>query len=211
MRVSFFEKCKEMLSTFILLILLSFYATPIFAQSDQQQTPLYETITAQSMVQTVSQQVPSLMRAVTAFAYVAGMALIVFSILKLKQYGESRTMMSHERQLLPAMALMITGALLLYLPSSVQIGLSTFWSTPNPYGYLQLQDQWNQFLSACYLIIQLIGTIALIRGLLILSKIGSHAQGATVGKGLLHVIGGILCINIYQFVQVVLNTLGIQT
>lgn len=169
------------------------------------------TLSAESMLVNIATQVPSFMRLVTAIAYVMGMYFIIAGIMKLKHAGESRTYMSQEHSLKGPLVFIAVGAALLYLPTSVQIGLSTFWTEPNPYGYLKQQDQWAQFINTCYIIIQLIGVVSFIRGLVILSHVSGHGgQPGTFGRGVTHVIAGIFCINIYQFVQVVLNTLGIQ-
>ena len=88
--------------------------------------------------------------------------------------------------------------------------MSTFWTNPTPYAYMQQQDQWMQFVSACFRIIQLFGTIAFIRGLVILSHAGDRGHGQnTVGKGMTHIIGGILCINIYGLINVIIATFGL--
>jgi hypothetical protein len=151
------------------------------------------------------------MRLITAFAYVIGLYFMIHGIILLKHAGEMRTQMSHEHHLTKPIAFLAVGGLLTYLPSTVQVGLSTFWTDPNPYGYLQMQDQWFQFLNVCFLIIQFIGVLAFIRGLVLLKDIGGHGgQQSSFAKGLTHIVGGILCINIYQFVQVILITLGIQ-
>lgn len=190
---------------FLLLAFLTFLIAPAYA------APNLSDLSAETMLANIAQQVPILMRLVTAIAYVFGMFLILTGIIKLKHAGESRTMMSQEHSLITPIVLIAVGTFLLYIPTSVQVGLSTFWSSPNPYGYLQEQDQWSQFINDCFLIIQFIGTIAFIRGLVIMSKLGGHSQPDAFSRGLTHIIGGIFCINIYQFVQVVFNTLGIQT
>lgn len=174
------------------------------------QSTVNTSLNAQQMLVNFAKTVPSLMYMVTAIAYVLGMYFIVAGIMKLKQLGESRTMMSSEHNIKGPIIYIVIGALLLYIPSSVQVGLSTFWSNPNPYGYTQQQDQWSDFLSNVFLVIQLIGVIAFIRGLVILSHLGStHGQQGTFGRGVTHIIGGIFLINMYQFVQMVFTTLGI--
>ena len=167
-------------------------------------------ISAQAMIDRIAEQMPSIMRMVTAIGYVLGMYFIFFSLMKFKEFGEQRTMMSSQHHLKEPLTYMVVGALLLYLPSSVQVGMSTFWAEPNPYGYLEEKDQWSSFLNNCFMMVQLFGTIAFIRGLVILSRTGHGGQGE-FGKGMTHIVGGILCINIYQFVKVILWTLGIQT
>jgi intracellular multiplication protein IcmC len=168
-------------------------------------------LSAQDMINRIAGQIPSLMRMVTAIAYVMGMYFIYHGLMKLREFAEQRTMMSSQHHLKEPMTFIVIGALLLYLPTSVQVGMSTFWADPNPYGYVQEQDQWSQFLANCFLVVQLFGTIAFIRGLVILSHGGGHGGQSSFGKGLTHVIGGLFCINIYQFVKVILFTIGIQT
>lgn len=170
-----------------------------------------QSISAETILANLAQQMPWLMKMVTAIAYVMGMYFIVFAILRLKQFGEQRTMMSPEHGLTGPIVYLTVGALLIFLPSAVQVGMSTFWTNPNPYGYLQHQNQWAQFINICFVIVQFIGVIAFIRGLVILSHLGRHAQPGTLGRGITHIIGGIFCINIYQFVQLIFVTLGIQT
>lgn len=169
-------------------------------------------LSAQDMLVNIARQVPSLMRLVTAFAYVFGMYLIIHGVIRMRHLGEMRTMMSHEHNAVGPIVMLVTGGMLLYLPSAVQVGLSTFWTDPNPYGYVQEKDQWADFIGVCFTIVQLIGTIAFIRGLIILSHIGRMGGGqqGAMAKGLTHIIGGILCINIYEFVQVITNTLGLS-
>lgn len=193
-------KVMSWLGWFLIII----YAVPADADT-------VTTLSAQDMLVNIANQVPSLMRMVTAFAYVIGIYLIFMGVYKLKQYGEARSMMSQEHQLKGPIVFITIGAMLLYLPTSVQVGMSTFWTDPNPYGYLQQQDQWSQFINDCFLIVQLVGTIAFIRGLVILTQLAGHSSHDTFGKGITHIIGGIFCINIYQFVQVIMVTLGIQT
>lgn len=189
------------------VFLLSFYSLPGFSQETTIGSP-----TPQQMLANIATQVPNLMRMVTAAAYVMGVYFMVMGLFKLKQYGESRTMMSHERELKGPLIYLAVGALLIYLPTSISIGLSSFWVNPNPYAYLQEENQWNELVNVAFLIIQFIGTIAFIRGLVILTHLGGQGgQPEKLGKALTHIIGGILCINLYQFVQVIMATLGIET
>lgn len=188
-----------------LMVILSLLNLPVYAASG-----INTSVSAESMLVNFAQSVPNLMRMITAIAYVLGMYFIIAGILKLKQFGESRTMMSQEHSIKGPLILIVVGALLLYIPTSVQMGLSTFWTNPNPYGYLQQQDQWTDFLNTVFLVVQLVGVIAFIRGLVILSHLSGHGQPGTFGKGLTHIIGGLFCINIYTFVQTILITLGIQ-
>jgi hypothetical protein len=169
--------------------------------------------TASDMIERISKQLPSLMYLVTAIAYVMGLVLVILCIMKLKHAGESRTMMSQEHSMKGPIIYMAVGAALIYLPSTVQVGLSTFWTVPNPYGYVIEGDQWTQVVGTCLMVIQFFGVLAFIRGLVMLASLAGHGGGhqGGFGKALTHIIGGIFCINIYQFVQVFMVTLGIQS
>tara|TARA_R110000868_G_scaffold361647_3_gene623667 strand:- start:902 stop:1501 length:600 start_codon:yes stop_codon:yes gene_type:complete len=193
------------------LLLGMLVASPVFAADDV--TSSVSSVSAEDMVTRVAGQIPALMKLVTAIAYVLGIYFIYHSLMKFKEFGEQRTMMSSQHHMKEPMTYMIIGAMLLYLPTTIQAGMSTFWSDPNPYGYAQEQDQWSQFIGNAILVVQLFGTIAFIRGLVILSHTGSQQGGGqgALGKGVTHVVGGLFCVNIYQFVQAILWTLGIQT
>lgn len=194
------------------LIVACVFMSPVYAKKDDPAPPSMSIPSAQIMVANIAAQVPAVMRLVTATAYVIGIYFIFMGLLKLKQYGESRTMMSSDHSLSAPIIFLTVGALLLYLPTSVEVGLTTFWSSPSPYGYVSQSDQWGTFFNTIFVIIQLLGTISFIRGLIILAGMGGgHAQQGTLGRGLTHIIGGIFCINLYQFVQMILSTLGVQT
>lgn len=167
-------------------------------------------ISAADMIKNFSTNVPNLMRFVTAVAYVMGMYFVIIGVMKLKHLGESRTMMSQEHSFSEPGMYLLAGALLLYLPTSIQVAMSTFWMDPTPYGYLDQASQWDELYGICFSVIQLFGVIAFIRGVIILSRLGGGRHQDGLGKALTHMIGGIFCINIYQVVLVVLATLGIS-
>lgn len=196
---------------------LLMFALPVFAQqSGGQPAPAsigsqINSLSPETILANIQNTIPQLMRMITAFAYIIGFYMVIQGVMKLKHVGEMRTQMSHEHHLTGPILHIAIGALLIYLPSSVQVGLSTFWTNPNPYGYIIQQDQWEQFMNVCFVVIQFIGVLSFIRGLIMLSHVGSGGQHGVLGRGLTHIIGGIFCINIYQFIQVILVTVGIQT
>ncbi len=187
---------------FSMLVSSLFYAGVAYAQAAPNIGTLLENLAAAK---------GELMRLVTAIAYVLGMLFIYKGIGKLKEFGESRTMMSHQHHLREPLTYLFVGAALLYLPTTVWTGLYTLWSEPNPYAYTpETADPWSELIKAAFMILELIGTIAFIRGLVLLSRTGaqSHQPGG-FGKAMAHMVAGILCINMYQFVQAVINTLAL--
>jgi hypothetical protein len=178
----------------------SFYMDSAYAVSANLET----------MITNFSQALPNLMRVVTALAYVMGMFFIIKGVIGLKNFGESRTARDDMHGLKGPLALLFVGAALLYLPTSVQTGISTFWQSASPLAYEPAtKDSWNELIKNIFLIIQLIGTIAFIRGLVILSHMGEQQQQGSFGRAMAHIVGGIMCINMYQFIQVISSTLGI--
>lgn len=180
-----------------------FYTAPVYAAIIPDLSQL---------IKNLSDTVPNLMELVTAIAYVMGMFFMVKAIFQLKNYGEQRSMHSaeSEKTLMSALVVLFVGAGLFYLPSMVQVGLTTLWAEPTPYAYLdEANDPWLEMLKTVFLIVQLIGTIAFIRGLVILSHVGKGGERGVVGKALAHLVGGILCINLYGFLQAVFNTLAL--
>ena len=187
----------------ILGLILCFYTDIVYAAINTD-------VDAEAVLLNLSKAFPELMRLVTAIAYVMGMFMIIRGVAGLKEYGESRASRADHHSLKGALTLLICGTLLLYLPSSVQTGLSTFWTDPNPYAYdTGTHDSWFDFTQSIFLIVQLIGTIAFIRGLVIMSHMGQSHSQSNFGKAMAHIVGGILCINLYQFIQVILNTLNL--
>lgn len=166
----------------------------------------------ESMITNLSESLPNLMRLITAIGYVLGMYFIIKGVIGLKHFGDSRTSGKDDLGGLKGPFTMIfVGAALLFLPSSVQTGISTFWENVSPLAYEPEQkDSWNTLIKNIFLIIQVIGTIAFIRGLIILSKVGGEQQQqGGFGKALAHIIGGIMCINMYQLIRALSSTLGI--
>ena len=190
-----------------LLILSSFfYTNAVYALN----LSTSGAVDAASMLVNLSTEIPNLMRFVTALAYVMGFFFVFKGILSLKEFGESRTMMSSQHSLSTPLLYLFVGSALIYLPSTVQTGLSTFWDTPDIYGYVSSGgDPWDELINACFMVIQLIGVIAFIRGLIILTHLGGQGQPGQFGRAMAHIVGGILCLNLYQFLQAIVSTLGI--
>lgn len=185
-----------------LLIGATFYSQSVYAIS-------VNVIDLKTMLDNLAKTVPGLMQLVTAIAYVMGMIFIIKGLLGLKDHGDARSSGGKGGIKVPITWIAV-GTMLLYLPSSVEAGLTTFWSDPAPFSYLAgSDDQWIEFVNSVFLIVQLIGTIAFIRGLVLLAHSGEGHQQGGVGKAITHIVGGILLINLYQFLQAVFSTLGL--
>ncbi len=201
-KVSIYTKALAPKSFFAPILAVTFYAPSAYAAVAPD---------VGTMLANFATTIPQLMKLVTALAYVMGMFLIVKGVAGLKEAGEARTQMSAHHGLKGPLILVGIGTMLLYLPTSVGVGLDTFWTSPNPYGYeTPGDDQWSALIQDAYLVVQLIGTISFVRGLIILTQLGGQGgQPGTLSKGLMHIIAGALCINMHDFLIAIQATLGI--
>jgi intracellular multiplication protein IcmC len=166
-------------------------------------------VSASTMITNFAASIPDLMRLVTAIAYVLGIYMVTSGVLQLKKYGEQKTQMSSESSLKGPLITIAVGASLLYLPTSVQQGFSTFWTNPSPYAYQTSESgPFKEFIDACFLIVQLIGTIYFIKGLTMMTHLNANSQQG-FSRALTHIIGGIFCIDLYDFLNMIFVTLGL--
>lgn len=157
-------------------------------------------------------------RLLTGTAYLIGLAFAFKAIYSLKVYGEARTMMSSNASLKEPITYLIVAAIFIYFPTGLAILLQTSFGDSNILQYAPITSQ-NQTLNTLFgpgsvvgrplvLLIQVIGLIAFIRGWVLIARSASQGQppGGT-GKGFVHVVGGILAINIVATLEVINNTL----
>jgi intracellular multiplication protein IcmC len=164
------------------------------------------------MLQTFQTQLGPVYRLVVALAYVMGIWFISDSIYRLKKYGQSRTMMSTQASLAKPIILMAIGIALLYFPTFVSVSIQSLWVygasnsvLARPTGTSAL----SAFINPLIDIVRLFGLIAVVRGLVILTKTANESsQPGTVGKGLMHILGGTLAINMIGTINVIKATFG---
>lgn len=155
---------------------------------------------------------------ITGGAYLIGSAFLFKAIYSLKVYGEARTMMSSSTSMKEPIAYMIVGAALLYFPSTLASLMQTSFGYQNVLQYAPVNSN-NSTIDSLFgsgsvvgrplaMLIQTIGLVAFIRGWVLIARSASQGQppGGT-GKGLVHVFGGILAMNIIGTITIINNTL----
>lgn len=154
-------------------------------------------------------------RLVTGSAYIIGCAFAFKALYSLKVYGELRTMMASNTSLKEPLTYLIVAAVFIYLPTAVDLFMQSTFDTSQILGYAQLPAGFSFTATnggyALLKLLQLIGIIAFIRGWVILAR--STAQGSQpggAGKGIIHIFGGVLMMNIVFTINVLYNTLGIS-
>ena len=158
-----------------------------------------------------------LSKLIVAISYVTGIALSVRGIMMYRIFA-NQTFGSQQRgEIAGPLVFLVVGIILMYFPSTIatanltMFGVADISSTQELLGYSQF-DPYSKSFKIKWLILKylsLVGLIAFLRGWVILSKMGhSGSQPGSVGKGITHIVGGILLINIVQTVQVIAHTLG---
>jgi intracellular multiplication protein IcmC len=157
-------------------------------------------------------------RLLTGGAYLIGCAFLFKAIYSLKVYGEARTMMSNSASVKEPIMYLMVGAILIYFPTGFKVFMQSTFGYQNVLQYAPVNSS-NQALDTLFgsgsvvgrpltMLIQVVGIIAFVRGWVLVARSASQGQppGGT-GKGLIHVFGGILAINIVGTINMINNTL----
>ncbi len=175
-------------------------------------------ITSQAdILNNIASNLAPVQRLLTGAAYLIGLSFAFKAIYSLKVYGESRTMMSSNTSVKEPVVYLIVAAVFIYFPTAMDVMLMTTFGNTNILAYANASG--NQSTNALFgsgspvawalrIIIQTIGLAAFIRGWVLIARSASQGQppGGT-GKGLMHVFGGILAINIVGTVNVINATI----
>ncbi len=157
-------------------------------------------------------------RLVTGAAYLIGLAFAFKAIYTLKSYGESKSMMSSNTTIKEPIIYLIVAAIFIYFPTGLAVMLQTTFGSSSILQYAPVNSK-NPSLNTLFgsgsavgrplaIIIQVIGVIAFIRGWILIARATTQGQSpGGVGKGLMHVFGGILAMNIVATVEIINNTL----
>jgi intracellular multiplication protein IcmC len=151
-------------------------------------------------------------------SYLLGLMFGFKFLFSLKIYGEQRTMMSSHTNVKEPLMYLIVTAVFFYFPSAIETMMNTAFGYSNALDYTSISSA-NTSISALFgptspvgaslaLFIQTIGLVAFLRGWMLVARSASQGQppGGT-GKGLMHVFGGILAINIVGTLEIINNTL----
>jgi intracellular multiplication protein IcmC len=157
-------------------------------------------------------------RLITGLAYLMGCAFVFKAIYCLKIYGEARTMMSSNTSIKEPVVYLMVGALLIYFPTGFEIMMQTTFGYRNVLQYAPMNTG-SQTLNTLFgtgsvvgrplaMLIRVVGLVAFVKGWVLVARAASQGQppGGT-GKGLMHVFGGILAMNIVGTLNIINNTL----
>jgi len=171
----------------------------------------YAALDLSNWLYNVATQVPALIKLLVAVSYISGFGFLIGAVYKFKACAQSSTMMSTQQSMAGPLIHLMVGVVLIYFAGFVRVGSVTFFGEGSTIAYqasMASSSLFSGMLAPVMIILRLIGYIAFVRGFYILARLGGHqAQQGTLGKGIIHIVGGILAINIEATYIVLLNTL----
>ncbi len=141
----------------------------------------------------------SLANIIQYIAIVMGICMILSSLFLFKKYGQMRTFMSQQLTMTRPLLTQIGGAALLILPTFIGTAERMVWGQSwfSQTMSLDLGTDWTGLLEPVFMLVRLLGVIALIRGILLATKAGGQqAQPGMASKAAIHFIAGIISINV---------------
>lgn len=147
--------------------------------------------------------------------FIMGLAFAFKAVYSLKVYGESRSMMASHTSFKEPLIYFIVAVIFLYFDSGLRIMMATTFGDSSIWQYGPTTNS-NKTINSLFngpigpylgLLMQTIGIIAFVHGWILIARAASQGQppGGT-GKGLMHVVGGILAMNIFRTLEIIQNT-----
>ena len=176
------------------------------------------TYTIFTMMSSLQTSVGDISSFVVGLYYICGIGIALGAVFRLKKLGVRSAMMGGDGSYAGPLVQLLIGAALVYSPSLLSAINTTFWGDPAFQTALSWSSQNSgsgsqivAVITPLVGIIKLIGCIAFLRGWLILTRMGSGGgqQPGQISKGIVHIIGGTLAMNITQTMTVVMATLGL--
>jgi|688.fasta_scaffold418908_2 intracellular multiplication protein IcmC len=168
--------------------------------------------TLTSMLNNLNSQMGQFDQFFKALFYLTGVSLVFSSLMRLKKFGQRTAFMHVEAGIVAPAAQMFIGVALIYSPTLMQTLNQTFWADSGSSCltcYSTSADStYEQLIKPMKGVVMLVGMVAFFRGWLILSRAAGQGQTqpGTISKGMTHVIGGFLAININKTYQIMVGT-----
>ena len=148
----------------------------------------------------------------TALFFITGFGLSMGAIYRLKKFGHRTAFMHVEAGILGPACQFFIGVALMFSKKLIETMNYTVWQSPD----IDSINNWPTTSSMGILdtlrpmvqVIQIVGMFAFLRGFLLLSRSAQHgAQPGTASKGVVHLVGGVLAMNIVGTVNVLVNSI----
>ncbi|HVV69908.1 MAG TPA: hypothetical protein VHE99_12910 [Gammaproteobacteria bacterium] len=188
---------------------------PPIGRADQQNPRDSDFFDISFLIEKFHAQLPAFINFLYALSYTIGIVLVIMALFKLKEYSLTSSSMYGESGLITrSLAYFIAGAMLIYLPSALDVGTTTFLADNGDnslFSYAAIKNKgygYEELISPVIDIVKIVGLLAFIRGWVMLSKMGNQQHKGVMFKGITHLIGGILAVNIIGVYTIFARVLG---
>lgn len=147
------------------------------------------------ILQNIEDQLPAFWRLVTATTFVMGFFFALRAFMEFKVYGELRVMMSQSTNVMKPLSTLFLAVMFLFWPDVIHNAVTSLFGSPDI-----APGTGSKIFVILGHLVQLIGFISFIRGWLLLGRAAHQGgqQPGMVSKGIAHIIGGVLAVNIFQ-------------
>lgn len=168
-------------------------------------------------LQSIQAAFSSIKTLISVISYIIGVTFVVRGVMMYRAFANQTFGSAQRGELMAPMISLLVGAILLYFPSTLNTSLNTIFGNSNisdvtqmiGYSSTSSTEKWQTISAIIVNYMELLGMVAFVRGWVLLAKMGhSGSQPGSVGKGLIHIIGGILLMNIVQTVNILACTFG---
>lgn len=164
------------------------------------------------MLTQLNTNIPAVRQLVVGFCYMFGFAMALRAVFMLKRYGQMRTMMAANISVQKPMIVLFVAVGLMGLPTLIDVSINSLYA----YGSdsvmeYQAETSWAEVITPLIQIVKLLGLIVFVKGWILLARYGGEGAGqpGTGGKALMHMIGGVLAMNIVGTIDIIKASFGL--
>lgn len=159
----------------------------------------------------LTQNFTTLAEIVHSVAVLLGVCMTFSGFFQLKKYGEQRTMMSSQMSMAGPLMMITAGAMLLILPDFIGAMVLSLFGTTTPGAYSGGVFYYSTLIPPILIFVRVVGVGAFVRGIVLLSRVGGQqTQPGQLGKAMIHIFGGVLCIHIMGTVTLLESLMGLS-
>ena len=152
---------------------------------------------------------------ISALCYILAFCFFVSGCLRLVKAGEDKF---HAPSGWGTALSFVTAVVLVSLPGWIGAFSESLFGTTRPavsavLGYGSGSDagaRYDVLLAAVFTVVNLVGLIALLRGVVMMRAAADGRPGATAGRSAAHILGGLMAWHIVAVIEALQNTLGLE-
>ncbi len=177
------------------------------------------TVSFDTAIANLSTAVGSIKALVAAISFIVGIYFVARGVAMYRSFANQTFGSAQRGEFAGPLVYLVVGAILVYLPSASDVSLITVFGTAEvgddaealAYFVPGASEKWRDVALVLMSYMKLIGFIAFVRGWMILAKMGqSGSQPGSMGKGITHLVGGVLLMNIPDTMRILATTFGFQ-